>query len=358
MNKCPNWNDRSNQMLLNSMAEAYGHAKFNQFDFELLKTDKELFRADNKSRMEPVYHFYNLFSSLDEMGQEWLEEGVERVVSEKALEDLKADAKQTEKFIKTSTEYRTGPNRRKIQYRLEKETLENYRNEWESNGLPIHSFDKAQSNKVLVSLTEHLRFLNPTLNIEFVKGGLKNGAKAMMEGNTYTLDIDKASPVDLLHEHGHLLMAGLKSSDPLYYSQLVDAALQHPIVNEFRAKYPELTEEQLGEEVFVELLAEKASDMFTSSWWDSHNKIYNEAVDKAVKKIPFDFTRPQFERSLNDTLAKTIEEFAPKLLKESVTDRKKQIHEYMLEELGIDPNNLSSEMIRLLKYHQSRRICQ
>lgn len=354
--KCPNVNDPSIRSMINSLVQAHGHQSLTERDFELLALDAELFRAENRHRMDGVKRFYDLFGALPE---EMLGTGVSHAAVLLGAKQLNREKRELEKETAKSLGHRKNQDSRRVRNQVNRERLQEHEEKARSEGRPLHRFGPAPSNQVLVSLADHLVRLNPAISVEFVRtGSIKGGAKAMIEGDTYYLDIDRATPTDLLHEHGHMLMAGLKTAHPWQYKQMTVAALSHPKAAGFRQLYPELTEEQLGEEIFVELLAERAAGSLTTGWWDSHGRLFTETVNKGALLIPFAKDGGTYVDSLNGTLAEAIETYAPKLLRDSVKGHRKQLFEYELEGLGIDPAALSAEETEIAKFElETRRFC-
>jgi hypothetical protein len=74
----------------------------------------------------------------------------------------------------------------------------------------------------------------------------------------YTLDTP-------FHEYAHLTMKYLKEHNPSEYALIVTKALEHESVDAIMTKYPNLSPEEIGEEVFVTQVGLRAAEKFTSS---------------------------------------------------------------------------------------------
>ena len=57
-----------------------------------------------------------------------------------------------------------------------------------------------------------------------------------------------------IHEFGHVYLAQLKVTDPKLYEAIVSRSLQDPIMEDIKSRYPNHSDSELGEEVFVTLL--------------------------------------------------------------------------------------------------------
>lgn len=351
--KCPNWNDPLNRDLFNDFAAAWGKGPLGDADFELLMKDRAGFEKKHRGIVGPLHRFYTFFANFE---SPWLEQAVEKVKRERFVDNLNNAAARKKKKVQEQNSYRTSPERRKLQRRINREKLEAYRERYRQEGLPLHATDKKSSNRMLVALADHLVRMNPALNIEFVTS-LPHGARAMVKGNTYYLDVDRADVNDLLHEHGHMVAAVLKVNDPEAYAELMKRSLEHPRTAGISLNYPELTTEQLGEEVFAELLAERAAEEL-SPWWGKNNGMFDTALGIVLPNMPLAKEKGAFTASLNDTLAENLDRFAPAMLQQEVRRHRKELFEFILEENGIDPSNLTAEEVSIFRYHlNSRRIC-
>ncbi len=111
------------------------------------------------------------------------------------------------------------------------------------------------------------------------------------------LNQEKASLSTPIHEMGHIYLAYLKDEDSELYEYIVNESLNSEIADGIRNAYPELTDLDIGEEVFVEMLGiEHGKDLMSVSksnlaWNNIKRKLSN---NKAFGKI-MDFFRTMFE---------------------------------------------------------------
>ena len=77
---------------------------------------------------------------------------------------------------------------------------------------------------------------------------------------TIVLNSDIADLNTMVHEMGHLYLAELKDANPDEYERVINLATQDPIMEKIRNDYPELSDSDVAEEAFVELLARRNSD--------------------------------------------------------------------------------------------------
>jgi len=69
--------------------------------------------------------------------------------------------------------------------------------------------------------------------------------------NTIVINAHKFTMDTPFHEFGHLAVRYTKTKDPSAYAKLIKAALNHKDFKKYESKYPELSQEEIAEELFV-----------------------------------------------------------------------------------------------------------
>jgi hypothetical protein len=84
---------------------------------------------------------------------------------------------------------------------------------------------------------------------------LSNIRGLVYNGKVY-INWDIASTADVLHELTHLILPGLKASNPEAYGALMAKVQQHPVYDQVREEYTNLSDEDLAEEAFCTIFGE------------------------------------------------------------------------------------------------------
>ena len=132
-------------------------------------------------------------------------------------------------------------------------------------------------------------------DIRIKYGDMAAEASGFVIEGVVIINSDKATLDTPLHEFaGHIYLAHLKTTDPETYNRIIEMALEHEIADTIRSKYPENTEEELGDEIFSTLMGlenqgkllqesltkwERIKDVANNSSgiWDYFTKLFNAA---------------------------------------------------------------------------------
>jgi hypothetical protein len=100
---------------------------------------------------------------------------------------------------------------------------------------------------------------------------LSNVRGLVYNGKVY-INWDIASTADVLHELTHLILPGLKASNPEAYGALMAKVQQHPVYDQVREEYANLSDEDLAEEAFCTIFGEffrgKLMNDDAANWYD------------------------------------------------------------------------------------------
>ena len=107
-----------------------------------------------------------------------------------------------------------------------------------------------------------------TAEIKELYGNKFSESAAFVYGGTIIMNSDVADLGTMLHEMGHLYLAEIKEVAPDEYERLMELAKQDPLMKEMVTIYPELSETDVAEEVFVELLARRNGDSMEDQFTD------------------------------------------------------------------------------------------
>ena len=83
--------------------------------------------------------------------------------------------------------------------------------------------------------------------------------------DSIVINIDQYTTDTPFHEFAHLGIKYIKESSPEEYALIVSKALEHETARSVREQYPELSEEELGEEIFVTQVGLRSAEVFTKS---------------------------------------------------------------------------------------------
>ena len=133
-------------------------------------------------------------------------------------------------------------------------------------------------------------------------GFLDNNNNIILNASKFSLDTP-------FHEYAHLVMRFLKETDIDTYTDIVNKALDHPDRDDFRSKYPDLSDMDLGEEIFVTAVGLKSTETFLKdkSITEKIKGFFKEMVYKALGKKPKNI-------SLDQSLESFIEKWSYDLL--------------------------------------------
>jgi hypothetical protein len=153
-------------------------------------------------------------------------------------------------------------------------------------------------------------------------------------GGQIVLNYDKATLSTPIHELGHIYLAYLKDEDQKLYDYVVSESLKSDIADSIRKVYPELSNSDVGEEVFVELLGiEFGKDLLSVSksnisWANisrklSNNKHFGKVVNffrDLVGWLTGKKVNPGLDISLQDSLLTILNKVGDRIVygKESI----------------------------------------
>lgn len=131
------------------------------------------------------------------------------------------------------------------------------------------SFNKKASPEVLNNLARFFnkKFPNTTFSVIgtkeietlYGKEYAKDGVKAFVMNGEVIINSERATLDSPLHEFTHVYMQHLKVDNRDLYLKIVNDSLKHPLAKHMRKSYPQISEYELGEEVFVSLVSAHAT---------------------------------------------------------------------------------------------------
>lgn len=126
-------------------------------------------------------------------------------------------------------------------------------------------FTEKASPTIISKLLNHIQTIMPDtpflllstseIEISYGKEYVAEGIKAFTKDGEVIMNGDRVTIDTPLHEFGHIYIQHLKYEDNELYNKIVREALLHPITQTIRNTYSNLSDEDLGEEVFVHLLS-------------------------------------------------------------------------------------------------------
>jgi hypothetical protein len=127
--------------------------------------------------------------------------------------------------------------------------------------------------------------------------------------NGVVLNVDNYTIDTPFHEYAHLAMKFLKEYNPKEYAIIVSKALEHETYSQIKARYPELSAEELGEEIFVSRVGLQAA----------HNFTQNKGVADKIKAFYRKFVGHTFgiysdNIQATDSIESIIKKFSHKIL--------------------------------------------
>jgi len=112
--------------------------------------------------------------------------------------------------------------------------------------------------------------------------------RAFVYGNQVFLNTDKASLAEPIHELGHIIMQGLKSSNNSLYQTIISKFAAHPQFDNIAKHYPNLDQNRQAEEVFVTTLGEMFNGRIGNELtkkWESDNRSFLGDVYNSIKNF-------------------------------------------------------------------------
>ena len=182
---------------------------------------------------------------------------------------------------------------------------------------PTVSYSNDEDKMAWRLAIDRIRTIIPGVNIEIMSSEAiveKYGKNADEHGfldneNNIILNSDKYSIDTPFHEYAHLALRFLKETDIDTYMDIVTKSLEHPSRDIIRQKYPDLSDTDLGEEIFVTAIGLKASETFLKkkSTTDKIKGFFKEMVKKTLGIKPANIT-------LDDSIETFINKWNYKLL--------------------------------------------
>lgn len=116
--------------------------------------------------------------------------------------------------------------------------------------------------------------------------------RAFIANDTIYINTDYATLAEPVHELGHLILNGLKITDPKTYSSIMQLMNTHPDKGVLQDYYSELNDEQMNEELFVTLLGERFNvtskddvDSEANNHWKNENKSFFIRIANKIKQF-------------------------------------------------------------------------
>ena len=183
------------------------------------------------------------------------------------------------------------------------------------------SFDNRESINLISDKLGDLYNVKTTLltNDEMISLGEKyksdfsnSRAFALSTGEIF-INVDKASIAEPLHELAHIIMPGLKAKNPKAYNELISKIKDHPSYWDIAQHYPELSEQDLDEEVFVTIFAEYFREKMISNdkneWLDQNFSDLSKNVSTVLSDIFDNDTRGDASQLMNMSLEEIMSQF-------------------------------------------------
>ena len=206
-----------------------------------------------------------------------------------------------------------------------------------------YQYMKPASKDVMFALTKHLNERLPgvrwlVLSPEEItkrygehyatdKGFFKTNGTVVVNSANATLE----TPI---HEFGHVYLQYLAVDDPAEYKKAMELSQDHPLFNTMRKAYPELSNIDVAEETFSELLSMSATEKLMFGASDKTKAILNSASDttgpfgrmiKAIKDVFGNLfgTKEPINLGIGDSLGSIINKLSDDILygKESMLSK-------------------------------------
>ena len=103
------------------------------------------------------------------------------------------------------------------------------------------------------------------------------------EGIVY-INLDLASSAEPLHEMGHLVLESIKRANYNLYQSIIRSIKSHPYYDEIAKAYPNRTPEDMDEEVFITIFAEKyrtidsEKSKYNKGWYDENASMFSNIL--------------------------------------------------------------------------------
>lgn len=140
--------------------------------------------------------------------------------------------------------------------------------------------------------------------------------------NGLVINVDKYTIDTPFHEFAHLATKFLKEYDPEEYALIVSKSLEHDSYAVIRARYPELSPEELGEEIFVSRVGLQAAHNFTKS-----NSVIQKINNFYKKFVGHIFGVYSDNIRSTDSINSIIKKFSNKLLNPASVFNNMPIHQ-------------------------------
>lgn len=126
-----------------------------------------------------------------------------------------------------------------------------------------------------------------------------SNAKAFVLGKEIVINSDLASMAEPLHELGHMVLLGMKSTDTELYGSIIDSIQSHPRYNDIASNYRELDPDSLNDEVFVNIFGEMYKNYLKSDKQKSWEKEKKGLFDRLFDNLKNFFKRMFGIKNLN-----------------------------------------------------------
>lgn len=176
------------------------------------------------------------------------------------------------------------------------------------------------------------------------------------------INSDNATLDTPMHETGHLWIGALQNDNLDLYNEILEMSLSHPIVEEVRRRYPELNEQQLGEEVFSTIFGamtqNKAKSALNKSFFQRAKDLIKRFKSWLNGKVRDLLGLPSLE--INDSLSDIINKVGDDMLYSPLFKFNPKDYK-ILRKFGIGAAKLNSELDeirnRLTKEGLIEKVC-
>lgn len=146
---------------------------------------------------------------------------------------------------------------------------------------------KAFGDRLQSMYNVEIRYLDSQTISEMPSGNLKAKHRAFVDiDGTIVINTDFASLAEPIHELGHLAMLGLKSTNLELYRATIAKMKSHDLYDTIKTNYPELSDEEIGEETFLTVSSEHFNNRNPNikdiNFVDSNPNLFKR-VFKAIK---------------------------------------------------------------------------
>ncbi len=158
---------------------------------------------------------------------------------------------------------------------------------------------------------------------QFGKEYSKPGVKAFVINGEVIFNQERMTLDTPIHEYAHIYMQHLKLEDPGLYHKLVTESLAHPLADSMGKAYGDITRFELGEEVFVSLVAahmmgETIDNPHLTALLDATSKgstVFGRLLDffKSIFSKAFGVSPEKMDLSLTDSLGTIIQKLGDEM---------------------------------------------